>query len=81
MQIVWIAKTRKKTTLPLRRLTLVDQEGRSASHIYGKRDDFDFNMINIPFLDSNIQSSPTYGVSSHRLYDMHGLTPHMDVLF
>ena len=30
--------------------------------IYDKRDDFNFNIVNFPFLDSNIPSSPSYGV-------------------
>ena len=29
---------------------------------YDKRDDFDFHIINFPFLSSNIPSGPSYGV-------------------
>ena len=30
--------------------------------LYDKRDDFNFNIVNFPFLSSNIPSSPAYGV-------------------
>ena len=30
--------------------------------LYDKRDDFNFPIVNFPFLDSNIPSSPAYGV-------------------
>ena len=30
--------------------------------IYDKRDDFDFHIVNFPFLSSNIPSGPSYGV-------------------
>ena len=30
--------------------------------LYDKRDDFDFHIVNFPFLSSNITSSPSYGV-------------------
>ena len=42
----------------LSRFTPVDWEGRSTSHasIYNKRDDFNFDITNFPFLSSNIPS-------------------------
>ena len=30
--------------------------------IYDKRDDFDFNIVNFPFLDCDIPRSTSYGV-------------------
>ena len=30
--------------------------------LYDKRDDFNFNIVNFPFLSSNIPQSPAYGV-------------------
>ena len=44
-----------------------------------KRDDFNFNITNFPFLSSNIPSSPAYGVLSHSSFP--GLCPLMNVLF
>ena len=32
------------------------------STIYDKRDDFDFTIVNFPYLDSNIPKRPAYGV-------------------
>ena len=31
--------------------------------LYDKRNDFNFNIVNFPFLSSNIPQSPTYGVN------------------
>jgi hypothetical protein len=40
---------------------------RLNSKIYDKRDDFNFSIVNYPFLDSNIPSRPAYGVYISRL--------------
>ena len=39
-----------------------DQDYRLTTRLYDKRDDFNFPIVNFPFLDSNIPSSPAYGV-------------------
>ena len=36
--------------------------GQLHTSIYDRRDDFNFNITNFPFLSSNIQSSPINGV-------------------
>jgi len=36
--------------------------GTLTTKLYDKRDDFNFPIVNYPFLDSNIPSSPAYGV-------------------
>ena len=33
-----------------------------STRLYDKRDDFDFHIVNFPFLSSNIPSGPSYGV-------------------
>ena len=33
-----------------------------SSKIYDKRDDFNFEMVNFPFLDGDFPCSPSYGV-------------------
>ena len=33
-----------------------------SSNIYGKREDFNFDVVNFPFLDVDAQSPPPYGV-------------------
>ena len=35
---------------------------RLYTKLFDKRDDFDFHIVNFPFLSSNIPSSPSYGV-------------------
>ena len=37
-------------------------DGRLQTKIYDKRDDFNFPIVNFPFLSSNIPASPAYGV-------------------
>ena len=32
------------------------------SKIYDKRDDFDFEIVDFPFLDGDVQCHPSYGV-------------------
>ena len=39
-----------------------DQDQHLTTKIYDKRDDFDFSIVNFPFLCSNIPESPAYGV-------------------
>ena len=40
----------------------IESDGQLRTSIYDKRDDFIFHITNFPFLSSNIQSSPAYGV-------------------
>ena len=39
-----------------------DRHGKLHTRIYDKRDDFNFPIVNFPYLSSNIPSSPAYGV-------------------
>ena len=36
--------------------------GVVSSKIYDKRDDFDFDIVNFPFLDGDVPCRPSYGV-------------------
>ena len=36
--------------------------GKLATRLYDKRDDFNFPIVNFPFLSCNIPSAPAYGV-------------------
>jgi hypothetical protein len=38
------------------------QGGAVKNEIYDKRDDFNFLIVNSPFICSNIQAAPAYGV-------------------
>ena len=41
---------------------IIDSEGKLSTRLYDKRDDFDFHIVNFPFLSSNIPSGPSYVV-------------------
>ena len=40
----------------------IEKDGKLSTKLYDKRDDFDFHIVNFPFLSSNILSGPSYGV-------------------
>ena len=41
---------------------IIDSGGKLSTRLYDKRDDFDFHIVNFPYLSSNIPSDPSYGV-------------------
>ena len=41
---------------------IIDSGGKLSTRLYDKRDDFDFHIVNFPFLSRNIPSGPSYGV-------------------
>ena len=41
---------------------IIESNNRLYTKLYDKRDDFDFHIVNFPFLSSKIPSSPSYGV-------------------
>ena len=43
-------------------LDLCISNGTVSTKIYDKRDDFDFDIVNIPFLDGDVPRRTTYGV-------------------
>ena len=50
------------TEAPVLNLHLSISNGFVLSKIYDKRDDFDFDIVNFPFLDGDVPRRPTYGV-------------------
>ena len=42
--------------------------GFVSSKIYDRRDDFDFDIVNFPFLDGDVPRCPSYGVYISQLY-------------
>ena len=44
-----------------------NQQGQLFTKLYDKRDDFNFPIVNFPFMESNIPASPTYGVYMSQL--------------
>ena len=41
---------------------IIDSGGKLSTRLYDKRDDFDFHIVNFPYLSSNVPSGPSYGV-------------------
>ena len=41
---------------------IIDSGGELSTRLYDKCNDFDFHIVNFPFLSSNIPSGPSYGV-------------------
>ena len=46
--------------------------------IYDKRDDFDFDIVNFPFLDGDVPRSTSYGVYSSQLIRFARVSSHVD---
>ena len=59
----------------------IDSEGRLRTKHYDKRDDFNFPIVNFPFICSNIPAAPAYGVYiSHMLRNSRACGSYQDVL-
>jgi hypothetical protein len=50
----------------------IDSEGRLRTKLYDKRDDFNFPIVNFPFICSNIPAAPAYGVYISHLWFLSG---------
>ena len=50
------------TETPFLDLHLSISNGFVSSKIYDNRDDFDFDIVNFPFLDGDVSRRPSYGV-------------------
>jgi hypothetical protein len=48
----------------------IDSEGRLRTKLYDKRDDFNFPIVNFPFVCSNIPAAPAYGEYISHLIDI-----------
>ena len=46
---------------------IMDSGGNPSTRLHDKRDDFDFHIVNFPFLSGNIPSGPSYGVYISKL--------------
>ena len=51
-------------------LQLSISNGFVSSKIYDKRDDFDFDIVNFPFLDGDVPRRPSDGVYILSSYDL-----------
>ena len=59
-------------------LTFVGSGGKLSPGLYDKLDDFDFHIMNFPFLSSNIPSGPSYGIYISQLIRYAGCCSHYD---
>ena len=55
------------TKVPLLDLHLSISNGFVSFKIYDKRDDFDCDKVNFPFLDDDVPRSTSYGVNTSQL--------------
>ena len=65
------------TETPFLDLHLSISNGFVSSKIYDKRDDFDFDIINFPFLDGNVPRSTSYGVYISQLIRFARVSSHV----
>ena len=50
------------TEAPILDLNLCISNGTVSTKIYDKRDDFDFDIVNFPFLDGDVPRCTSYGI-------------------
>ena len=66
------------TEAPFLDLHLSISNGFVSSKFYDKRDDFDFDIVNFPFLDSDVPRRPSYGVYISQLIRFARVYSHVD---
>ena len=65
------------TEAPFLDLHLSISNGFVSSKIYDKRDDFDFDIVNFPFLDGDVPRSSSYGVYISQLIRFARVSSHV----
>ena len=58
------------TEAPFLDLYLSFSNGFVSSKIYDKRDDFDFDIVNFPFLDAYVPCSTSYGITFLNIFGL-----------
>ena len=66
------------TEAPFLDLHLSISNGFVSSNIFDKRDDFDFDIVNFPFLDGDVPRRPSYGVYISQLIRFARVYSHVD---
>ena len=59
-------------------LHLSISDGFAKTKIYNKRDDFEFDIVNFPFLDGNVPRSTSYGVYISQLIRFSRVSSHVN---
>ena len=65
------------TEAPFLGLHLIILDGFVSSKIYDKREDFDFDIVNFPFLDGDIPRTTSYGVYISQLIRFARVSSHV----
>ena len=65
------------TEAPFLDLHLSISNGFVSSKIHDKRDDFDFDIVNFPFLDGDVPRSTSYGVYISQLIRFARVSSHV----
>ena len=65
------------TEVPFLDLHLTISDGFVSYKIYDKRDDFDFDIVNFPFLDGDIPRATSYGVCISQLIQCVRVSSHV----
>ena len=65
------------TDAPFLDLRVTISDGLVTSKIYDKRDDFDFDIVNFPFLVGDVPRAPSYGVYISKLIRFARLSSHV----
>ena len=68
------------TEVPFLDLHLSISNGFVSSKIYDKRDDFDFDIVNFPFLDGDVPRGNSYGVYISQLIRIARVCSHVEVI-
>ena len=66
------------TEVPFLDLRLSISNGFVSSKIYDKRDDFDFGIVNFPFLDDDVPRRPSNGEYISQLIRFARVSSHVD---
>ena len=66
------------TDAPFLSLHLSISSGFVSSKIYDKRDDFDFDIVNFPYLDGDVPRRPSYGMYSSQLIRFARVCSHVE---
>ena len=67
-----------ETEVPFLDLHLSISNGFVSFKMYDKRDDFDFDIVNFPFLDGDVPCRPSYGVYISQLIRFARVCSHVD---
>ena len=73
----WGGSNTSDTEAPFLDLHLTISNGFVSSKIYDKRDDFDFDIVNFPFLDGDVPRSTSYGVYISQLIRFARVSSHV----